>query len=81
MIAVQIADRLVRPARIGDAEVGVGLQDDGFLRRPEVTDFSRPASHRRNPTGLLLWFTRANRMEPDPDKQGIILSKIGIADR
>ena len=34
---MQIADGLPRAACIGDAEVGVGVQDDGFLRRPEVT--------------------------------------------
>ena len=36
---MQIADRLVCPACIGDAEVGVGLQDDLLARPAEVTDF------------------------------------------
>ena len=40
MVAVEIANRLRRPTRIGNPEIGVRLQDDAFIRIPEVADFS-----------------------------------------
>jgi len=37
MVEVEIANRLPRPTRIGNPEIGVGLQEDGFIRIPEVS--------------------------------------------
>jgi len=39
---VEIANRRPRPARFRNPEIGVRLQDDAFIRIPEVADFGHP---------------------------------------